>query len=136
MRWTRHAEEEASLGLAPLIDVVLLLLIFFLVASSFVQPRLPLDLPEASTGEAPGPESLVVSLTEDGELRLGEEATQVEALARALEHQAGPETQLLIRADERVPHGRVVEVLDVARGIELGGIGIAVEAGRAPTPGD
>jgi len=133
VRIARHAdEEEAGLGLAPLIDVVLLLLIFFLVTSSFAKPEVPLDLPPAETGEAPTPSSLVVTLTEDGALRIDDRPASPAELGERLASAAGPETDLLLRADEAVPHGRVVEVLDLARRHAVSKIAIAVAPGAAP----
>ena len=130
MRIARPEEEEASLGLAPLIDVVLLLLIFFLVTSSFAKPRIPLDLPPAETGEAPEPPSFVITLTLDGGLLIGEEPASLDALGTTLAAEGGPETELLLRADEQVPHVRVVEVLDLARRHDVENVSIAV-AGAA-----
>jgi len=130
VRITRASDqEEASLGLAPLIDVVLLLLIFFLVTSSFAQPRIPLDLPRAESGEAPVPRSLTVTLTAEGGLHIDERSASLDALAALLEERAEGETDLLVRADEEVGHGRVVEVLDLARRHAVEKLGIAVAAG-------
>lgn len=131
MRIARPEDEEASLGLAPLIDVVLLLLIFFLVTSSFATPRVPLELPPAQTGEAPGPAGLTVTLSEDGGLRIDDRQASLSELEQALDAVAGPEAELLLRADRQVPHGRVVEVLDLARRHAVEQIGIAVSPGGA-----
>lgn len=136
MRFARHADEEAGIGLAPLIDVVLLLLIFFLVTTSFREPQLPLSLPRAATGEAGGPERVVVSLGEDGALRVDGRPMDLQGLdaylAESLE--AGPPA-LELRADEEVLHGRVVEVLDLARRRGVETLGIAVRAGEVGEAG-
>ncbi len=136
MRIARASEEEASLGLAPLIDVVLLLLIFFLVTSSFARPEIPLDLPTAESGSAPAPESLVVSLTREGSLRIEDREASLEELAAQLGAGLPSETQLVIRADKQVIHERVVEVLDLAREHDVAKLAIAVTGGEAPAPAE
>lgn len=134
MRIARPADEEAGLGLAPLIDVVLLLLIFFLVTSFFAKPQVPLELPPAETGEAPSPASLTVTLTDDGALRIDDRPASPDELSALLAQEAGPDTDLLVRADEAVPHRRVVEVLDLARRHAVSKIALAVSAGAPPSP--
>jgi len=136
MRFARPEDDDAGIGLAPLIDVVLLLLIFFLVTTSFREPELPLSLPRATTGEAAGPERVVVSLAANGELRVDGRAVDLEALGVYLEERVGADAAerfaLEIRADQDVRHGRVVEVLDLARRRGVERLGIAVRSGEAP----
>lgn len=127
--------EEAELGLAPLIDVVLLLLIFFLVTTSFATPRIPLELPGASSGEPPKAAKLSVVLTADGGLFLDEEPVDLETLGVRF-GAAEPDTDLELRADEAVPHGRVVGVLDRARENGIVDIAVAVAGSRPEAAGD
>jgi len=135
VRFARAQDEEAGIGLAPLVDVVLLLLIFFLVTTSFREPEIPLSLPRATTGEASGPERVVVSLAENGALRVDGRPVDLEALDAYLTERAGGDAAggfaLEVRADQAVRHGRVVEVLDLARRRGVERLGIAVRAGEA-----
>ncbi len=103
----------SSLRITPLIDIVFLLLIFFMVSTTFtVQPGLQIDLPGAG-GEVEVPEDqYIVSLTERGEIYLGEAIVDLEGLARELDQTDKPVT---VRADRRVPHGHIVRVLDTIR---------------------
>jgi len=122
------------MGLTPLVDVVFLLLIFFLVATSFDEPRLAIELPEAETAAAPDSrEALRVELRATGELRVDGDVVEPADLDRVLAARAATAEGLELRADREVPHGRVVEVLDRARAHDIQEISIAVEA-RAPAP--
>jgi len=125
VRISRGEIEEADLGLAPLIDVVLLLLIFFLVTTSFAAPRIPLELPGAASAEAPRPAELTVVLTAGSGLYLDETPVTLEELDLALDPLA-PDTALELRADAAVTHGRVIRVLDLAREHGLTELGVAV----------
>jgi biopolymer transport protein ExbD len=128
------AEEEAAMGLTPLVDVVFLLLIFFLVATSFDEPRLAIELPDAETAAAPDTrETVRVELRATGELRVDGRPIPLSALDRVLGERAATAEGLELRADREVPHGSVVEVLDRARAHDIRQISIAVEA-RAPAP--
>ena len=64
MRFAREEEEDPGLGITPLVDVVLLLLIFYVVTTSFVKPSLDVMLPEAESGAASSePAPMVVTIT-------------------------------------------------------------------------
>ncbi len=126
MRFARVEDEEAGLGLAPLIDVVLLLLIFFLVTTSFTEPRLGIELPESKSAEAPGRATWQVTLAADGTTLLDGEKIDSSGLEDAFERAADDEAELELRADKSVEHGRVVEVLGLARSQGVTRIGIAV----------
>lgn len=114
--------------ITALIDVVFLLLIFFMVTTTFVgtQNEIPVDLPSAATGEVEAVEHHVVHIT-SGEGIMGckiffhgqevDRETLVMLLGKAL--QENPERMVIVSADKTVAHGRVVEILDIAR--ELGG---------------
>lgn len=103
----------SSLRLAPLIDIVFLLLIFFMVSTTFtVQPGLRIELP-GSGGEVEVPEDRrVISLTHQGEVYLNDEQVELDGLRGRLEAEEIP---VIVRADRRVPHGRLVDVLDLIR---------------------
>ena len=121
MHWPRAIEtENGTLGLTPLVDVVFLLLIFFVVTTTFSEPRLALVLPEAETSE-PAQDSnlLVLTLTRDGVLEVDGESVAWDDLDATIAAAAPNVEGLELRADEAVPHGRVVSVLDRARAHDI-----------------
>ncbi len=131
MAFARPAVEEAQLGMTPLIDVVLLLLIFFLVTTTFAQPELAVKLPEASHAEAGTGESLLVEIDREGAVIIDGATTDPDSIGPAL-RAAAPEA-VELRADREVPHHKVVDVLDAARGAGIDRVGIAVAGPGAAT---
>lgn len=122
-------DAELTLNLAPLIDVVFLLLIFFMVATTFVEreKEMGVDLPQAETGDrVEEREEIVINLFEDGRIVLdGHEVDRdelLEALSRAARQNR--ETPVTIRGDERATHGRVIDVMDVCRLAGLENLGL------------
>jgi biopolymer transport protein ExbD len=115
---------RAALDLTPLIDVVFLLVIFFMLSSTFVvQNSIPVELPEAEGSTQFEARDISITLTTDGgtgghgaiyvdnaEVADMAELQQVLAARQA----RNPEVLVLIRADAGVPTGRTVEVLGVA----------------------
>lgn len=132
MRFARRDAEEPSINLAPLIDVVFLLLIFFMVSTQFIgEDRLSLQLPAASEAErstATTPLQVVVDAR--NRYYVDGEAVAAEQLARVLaqRHAAQPRRTLVLRADGRATHQAVVRVLDVAAGQGFASVDIAVRA--------
>lgn len=127
----RQPEAEGGMGLTPLVDVIFLLLIFFVVATTFKEPRIDLTLPEAAEANAPAETSMiVVELRENGEMSVDGAAASLDELDALLVERGARGDGLELRADRDVPHGRVVEVLDRARAHDVLEISIAVEAKR------
>lgn len=126
-------ENEPTIGVAPLLDIVFLLLVFFMVTTSFTTAELPLNLAEAeSVAPQPDPrEPLVIEISADGAYHLRGRALDREALAIEIEREAGAGgARVVVRADEETAHGRVVTVLDLARSKGVNDVAIAVDAAR------
>lgn len=128
------------LDLTPLIDVVFLLLIFFMVSTTFVTDAtgMRVDLPRSSSQEAiPEGEDLTLQLEADGTVTLDGNPLSAAQLSAELRKAAekDPSTLVVLKADAELTHGRVVEVMDLAREIGLTSFAIATEsAGAAPAP--
>lgn len=118
-----------GINVTPLVDISLVLLVIFIVtAKIIVTPTIPLDLPQASQSEAVQ-SVLVVSLHRDGTLHVDGQAIAIEELrTRAIAALAADaELRAVIRADEAVPHGRVMAVLDALRHAGLARVAFATE---------
>lgn len=117
MRFARRRTEEPEIGLTSLIDVVFLLLIFFMVTTSFVdEAGLSVALPEAGQAEA-APEPAAATVVVDagnGIFVGGRRLRGPDALREALAGLATDARELRIRADGRASHRTVVTVMDAA----------------------
>ena len=127
---TQDPATDLSLNLAPMIDVVFLLLIFFMVATTFAnqEKEMNLDLPTAESGDeaTDSPEEIVLNLLADGTIKVKGEAVDQEALESLLVRTArsNAETPVTIRGDQDVVLQRVVQVMDACRLAGLTNIGI------------
>ncbi len=111
-----------SINIASLIDVLFLLLLFFVVTSSFVEhPNIKLALPSASNAEASRFEGIIITISKEGRLFMGKQSIGVSELEAILRSRAAAvnDPVLVLRADREVPYGVVVAVMDVARGAGL-----------------
>jgi len=118
MRFRERPRHRVLINITSLIDVLFLLLIFFMVSSTFLeQPGMKLDLPTAKSFEVQEQRELVVHISREGELFLGEKPVGLDSLRVQLQREmAGDrERSLVLRADKEAAHGRVVEVMDVAK---------------------
>ncbi len=125
MNFRRHRREQIELNLAPLIDVVFLLLIFFAVTTTFErEAALKIQLPEAQGITPNKAEILKIVVDADGHYYLGQQAlrdtrikTLKQAMRQALEEGARP--MVMIAADRKTPHQAVIRILDAARQLNL-----------------
>ena len=128
MRFRRpKARKEAAFDLTPLIDVVFLLLIFFMVSTTFATIRygIKVDLPRTTTPEEKIEENIVISITKDNQIYLGKKWVKEENLVSLLRKEIKRKGSLvIINADKEVKHGRVVRVMDLARKAGAGKLGI------------
>lgn len=126
-RFQRSTGDSGNTGLtlAPMIDVVFLLLIFFMVSTTFItRPGLKLNLPEStSTTKTPG-KRWVVSIEKNGQLHLNQKSIRLDRLKTTLAKTPKP---VLIRADEAVSHGIVVTVLDSVKSAGIDSVNLSTE---------
>ncbi|MFC6672488.1 ExbD/TolR family protein [Marinobacterium aestuariivivens] len=121
MKFERRRQEEVSVNLTPLIDVVFLLLIFFMVSTTFTrETHLEVDLPQAQGEPGEASRDLIeVLIGADGQYSINGRALvndRPDTLRKALQQSAGDnrDQPLLITADGTTPHQSVVTVMDVA----------------------
>lgn len=121
MNFQKRRSEEPELNLTSLIDVVLLLLIFFMLSTRFIdEGRIQLRLPEAGAEpRAPEEQALEIEVTAQGGYRVNGRTVaddDAASLAAALRRAAGGDrtVAVTIRADARATHQSVVTAMDVA----------------------
>jgi len=123
--------EKGLLDIAPLIDVIFLLLIFFMLTSSFIfQPGIKINLPDALTSEVIQRENLVIVVTDDNSLYIDEKLIEREDLSSRLGIAAKEAKPILIKADRKASLGKVVEVWDLCRSEGIQKLNIATTPKR------
>lgn len=117
MDFIRPKRAATGIDLAPLIDCVFLLLIFFMLSSSFPQPAIPLQLPISTSNETPDPNRVIISISETEELFVNNTPVTVETLgATLLEVTDGDTSQpVLFRGDRAIRYERFIEVVTESR---------------------
>ncbi len=107
------------INIAPVVDVLFLLLIFFMVTSTFVeQPNIKLELPSTKHTEASRLEKVVLTISRGGKLFLQNKPVERKDLRKSLGRivlDTGEKT-LVLRADKWIPYGIVVDIMDDAKG--------------------
>jgi biopolymer transport protein ExbD len=136
VNFKRQQREEVSINLTPLIDIVFLLLIFFMVSTTFTRENhLSIDLPEASTDASTAPaQAIEIVVSADGNYSINSQALinqQTDTLKRGITHELGERktAPLVITADARAPHGAVVRAMDAAG--QMGLVNISITTRQA-----
>jgi biopolymer transport protein ExbD len=131
-------QEEPQLNLTPMIDVILTLIIFFMVATKFSEEERAVDLklPTAAQSGAPSAAAgtpRVVNVQADGSILLGNTPIALEELTKQLTsaRQQSPKIQVLVRGDRQTPHGRMADVYGAVRQAGIPDLGIAVKIATA-----
>jgi biopolymer transport protein ExbD len=133
MRLPRQGYKRARIEIIPMIDTVFFLLVFFMVASlsMTLETGMRVNLPKAQTAQREALTKVTVSLTADGKLYVDRERTTLAGLRAALRQRVeeNPRVVVVINADERVEHGKVVGVMDAAKKAGAARMAIATRAG-------
>jgi biopolymer transport protein ExbD len=115
-----------QIDIAPLIDIVFQLLIFFMLTSNFImQPGIKVNLPKAVTSETVKAENIEIMVTSENVTYLNGKVITNTELKASLKQAAKRNQTILIKADRRASLGRVVEIWDMARDIGVTQINIA-----------
>jgi biopolymer transport protein ExbD len=129
MRFRRNAELEHGLkaiDIVPLINIVFLLIIFFMLTSSFViQPGIKVNLPKAITSEAVKYENAQIIISSENIIYFNDQAISTQELETLLKQVAKNKQGVLIKADKHASLGMAVEIWDMCRDLGVTQINIA-----------
>jgi len=131
MQFRPSGRSEVAINIAPLVDVVFLLVIFFAVSTTFLETSgLELTLPTSSSTADNAPREVTIAVSKDSVLYLDGEQMTEERLATELRERLSEQDEKLVvlRADTLTPHGNVVRIMDLAR--EAGATALQVAARR------
>jgi biopolymer transport protein ExbD len=132
MRLPQEPEPPSQINIVPMIDVIFAILTFFIMSTLFLtrSEGLPVNLPGAATAQSQPQSQTVVTIEASGALSLNRQAIDLEALEAQMRGlvAAGQQPFVVINADQAVPHGRVVTVMDRLRKIE--GVRMAIATQR------
>ena len=118
MQLRARPRPKAIINITSLIDVIFMLLLFFMITSTFLeQPGIKLELPTAKAETAAEPQEFVLTVDKEGGLFLNRKAVALDALEAEI-RQALPRMKdgaLVLKADQEITHGLVVRVMDMAK---------------------
>ena len=130
MRFRKKKDDEPNIGIAPLIDIVFLLLIFFMVTSHYdIAAGVQIKLPKVTkkTASPDSESSIIIIVDKEGNPYLDGEKVDVETLKSRLTEEVKNRgmLHLVLQADSDVRHGKVVEIMDMAKSAGINSIVIA-----------
>ncbi len=130
-RRTRTEAEGNDIDITPMLDIVFIMLIFFIVTTSFVKESgVTVNRPSAQTAEEKKGSNILVAIRANGEIWIDRRAIDVRAVRPNIERMKAenPEGAVIIQADEYSPAGMVVKVMDQVRLAGITNISISAEA--------
>ena len=132
MRRISHAaaEEESQVDLTPLIDVVFIMLIFFIVTASFIKETgIDVNKPDAPTAEVKKKANILIAIDANNNIWIDRRKVDIRAVRPNIErlHAENPQGSVVIQADEESKNKMLVEVMDAARQAGVYNIALAAE---------
>jgi len=122
----------SEINVVPLVDVVLVLLIIFMITAPLLYRGIDIDLPESVANTIKPDERVVVSVTKEHKIYVDKEevaADQLESTMRRL-HDRNPNVTIYLRADQGIPYGMVVRVMDAVKQVGIDKLGMVTEPDR------
>jgi biopolymer transport protein TolR len=127
---TPASQPMSEINMTPLIDVMLVLLVIFMITAPLMTSSLRMELPRTAGAQPDvAAEALTFTIAADGRTRLDDQPVSPEELAKILKTtaQRRPQPDILVRADRRVPYGRVAELIGFVQDAGLARIGFVTE---------
>ena len=124
----QQQDDDASLDMTPMLDIVFIMLIFFIVTSSFIKESgVDVSSPSASTAERKEHGNILVAITADGQVWIDKRNVDIRAVRANVErlHAENPEGSVVIQADKDSKNGLLIQVIDQARLAGVSNVAIA-----------
>ena len=129
-RRARESQEASEVNLTPMLDVVFIMLIFFIVTASFVKEAgIDVSRPSAATAERKERGNILVAITVNDQIWMDRRQVAPRALRANIErlHAENPQGSVVIQADENSKSGLLVQVMDAARLAGVSNVSLAAE---------
>jgi len=128
-RGSSRMDLNADINVTSLVDVAFTLLVIFIITAPILQGGVEVQVPRAQSETIASPEGVVVSVTEDGSIYIGEAEASWEEFEPALtdvvrDRQA---QNIYLRADADVDYGRVLQVLGAMKALDIAAVGLVAE---------
>ena len=127
----------SGINVTPLVDIVLVLLIIFMVTTTYiVNPSIKVDLPKAATGDETTPSTVSVVVTREGALYVNGRKSDEQSLDSEVRRRVKlkPDLQVVIAADAMALHGQVVHVVDLVKAAGVTRFAINTQPVEPPKP--
>lgn len=128
-RKVRVEEEDATIDMTPMLDVVFIMLIFFIVTTVFVkQAGIDVNKPEGTTATKMKNANIFIAITESGTIWMDRREISVESVTANLEKLLSeqPSDAVFIQADTKAKHGIVIEVMDKVKAAGIDQVAVSV----------
>lgn len=135
MRMRRHSassDDEAGIDLTPMLDVVFIMLIFFIVTSTFIKTTgIEVNTPTADSAEQQPRGNILIAVNPEGEIWIDRERVDIRAVRAAVERMRvdQPESTVVVQADQDARSGLVIRVMDQVRLAGVQDVALAATAG-------
>jgi biopolymer transport protein ExbD len=123
-------EEEAAIDMTPMLDVVFIMLIFFIVTASFVKEAgIDVNRPEAATAVKKDRANILVAISDKGEIWINKRQVDVRAVQANIErlHAENPQGTVVIQADKKSTTETLIKVMDASRAAGITDVSIAAQ---------
>jgi len=124
------AAEETTIDMTPMLDVVFIMLIFFIVSTTFVQEQgVQINSPSSSLGSEPKSKGMIITIDDEGQIWYDQKEISQAQIANTLVPKLAETTALsvLIRADQNTPTGDLIHLLDEVRGLGVKQVAVATK---------
>jgi len=123
----------SDINIVPFVDIVLvILIIFLLIAPTFINPGFKINLPKAETATVPENVKMILSIDIEGNIYLNGNAGTETEISKKLENQVkrNPKLKAVIAADKNVAHGNVIALFDLVRKAGVRNFAVSVESNK------
>ncbi len=131
----RHAtaDEETEINITPMLDIVFIMLIFFIVTTSFIKdPGLEVNRPEAETAISKQLGNILIAISDTGQIWMDKKRVELPGVRGEVERARleSPESSVIVIADKDAPTGAVIDVMDQIRMAGVKSIAVAAQPGN------